>query len=555
VHWIDWLVLGCTIGIIVAYGTWKTRSQNNLDSYIKGNNDLPWWMVGLSVMATQASAITFISTPGQAYHDGMGFVQFYFGLPIAMAIISLFFIPIYHKLKVFTAYEYLEYRFDKKTRTFAAVIFLIQRGMGAGITIYAPSIILATIFGWNLNILNVVIGVLVVIYTISGGTKAVAVTQKYQMLIIMMGLVLAFITILKMLPDGVGLNESLKIAAMGDKLNILDFDMDMSKRYTFWSGITGGTFLALAYFGTDQSQVQRYLAAKSASESQKGLLFNGLFKVPLQFFILLTGVMVFVFYQYHKAPIFFNQAVLDLMEETPYSEDLHAIESDYSQVYVARQKLLENQKDVNISTEMKKLNLQEMYLRNQAKDLISQALPDVETNDKDYVFISFILKYFPVGLIGLLMAIILSAAMSSTASEINSLGTISLMDLYLSHREMEMPESHKIRLGKWFTFGWGIVAIAFACVVSLAENLIQLVNIIGSIFYGTVLGLFLIGFFIKKVKAKSAFISGVTVQVLVILIFVLSSVGYFTIGYLWLNAIGCLGVIAMALILETIKIK
>ncbi|MCB0692204.1 MAG: sodium:solute symporter [Saprospiraceae bacterium] len=554
-HWIDWLVLGCTIGFIVAYGTWKTRSQNNLDSYIKGNNDLPWWMVGLSVMATQASAITFISTPGQAYHDGMGFVQFYFGLPIAMAIISLFFIPIYHKLKVFTAYEYLEYRFDKKTRTFAAVIFLIQRGMGAGITIYAPSIILATIFGWNLNILNVVIGVLVVIYTISGGTKAVAVTQKYQMLIIMMGLVLAFITILKMLPDGVGLNESLKIAAMGDKLNILDFDMDMSKRYTFWSGITGGTFLALAYFGTDQSQVQRYLAAKSASESQKGLLFNGLFKVPLQFFILLTGVMVFVFYQYHKAPIFFNQAVLDLMEETPYSEDLHAIESDYSQVYVARQKLLENQKDVNISTEMKKLNLQEMYLRNQAKDLISQALPDVETNDKDYVFISFILKYFPVGLIGLLMAVILSAAMSSTASEINSLGTISLMDLYLSHRKKEISESDKIRLGKWFTFGWGIAAIAFACMVSLAENLIQLVNIIGSIFYGTVLGLFLLGFFIKKVKAKSAFISGVTIQMLVILIFGLSSVGYFTIGYLWLNAIGCLGVIAMALILETIKIK
>jgi SSS family transporter len=551
---LDWLVLIITISFIVIYGVWKTRGQSTVDSYVKGNNELPWWTVGLSVMATQASAITFISTPGQAYHDGMGFVQFYFGLPLAMIIICLVFIPIYHKLKIYTAYEYLERRFDLKTRLFAAIIFLLQRGMAAGITIFAPAIILSTILGWDLKLLNVIIGILVIIYTISGGTKAVAITQKHQMAIILLGMVGAFFSIIYLLPDYITFSDALSIAGASDKLNILDFSFDTGTRYTFWSGITGGLFLALAYFGTDQSQVQRYLAAKSEKESQKGLVFNGLLKIPMQFFILLTGVMVFVFYQFEKAPLFFNAAVSDKIETTDYVAAYQNVEEQYNTLTLEREDIykgfLANPDEGKIA--IKDLNNREKELRNEAKTIIQTALPDEESNDKDYVFISFILKYFPVGLVGLLLAVIFSAAMSSTASELNALASTTLMDIYLRNSKTERADYQNVRIGKLFTLMWGVIAIIFANICSLAENLIQFVNIIGSIFYGTVLGLFLIGFFIKYIQSNAVFLAGVITQLLVIAVFIGSYLGYFSLSYLWLNAGGCLFVILLAYIFQAI---
>ncbi len=551
---LDWIILISSILFIVIYGVWKTKRQQNILDYVKGNNELPWWTVGLSVMATQASAITFISTPGQAFHDGMGFVQFYFGLPLAMIIICLFFVPIYHKLKVYTAYEYLEKRFDKKTRTFAAIIFLIQRGMAAGITIYAPAIILSTILGWNLNILILIIGVLVIIYTISGGTKAVAVTQKQQMAIIFLALVAAFFMILNLLPQEISFDKALRIAGSHDKLNILDFSLDTGTRYTFWSGITGGLFLALAYFGTDQSQVQRYLAAKSVKESQKGLIFNGLMKIPMQFFILLTGVMVFVFYQFEKAPLHFNNVVHEQMKVSKASEQYQEMEEHLFKIYDQRDSAYQ----LALSSFDQYSSLQALYkkeksLRLEAKKLVATTLPASESNDKDYVFISFILNYFPKGLIGLLLAMILSAAMSSTASELNALGSTTLIDLFLRNNTRNLSDKQQLLAGKVFTLIWGIIAIAFANICNLAENLIQFVNIIGSIFYGTVLGLFLVGFFMKSIRSNPVFYSGCISQILVIIVFMLDKYNYIDVSYLWLNAGGCLSVIILSWLLNHIS--
>ncbi|MGK0316108.1 MAG: SSS family transporter, partial [Saprospiraceae bacterium] len=402
---IDWIILGATLAFIVIYGVWKTRKDQGMDSYILGGKEAKWTTVGLSVMATQASAITFLSTPGQAYHDGMGFVQFYFGLPIAMVIICVTFIPIYHRLKVYTAYEYLESRFDLKTRTLGAILFLIQRGLAAGITIYAPAIILSTILGWNLYQLIVIIGVLVIIYTVLGGTKAVNVTQKQQMAVIMLGMFVAFYLILSYLPEGVGFVDALTIAGAGDKMDIVDFSFDPKSKYTFWSGITGGLFLALSYFGTDQSQVQRYLSGKSVKESRMGLIMNGLLKVPMQFFILLVGVMVFVFYQFNKAPIFFNP-LGDQIYETTAADEYRSVEKEYDQLYLDKQSLYAFIADQGISPDatanINKLTVKEKKIRNKAKEILRTNLPDIETNDKDYVFITFILTYLPKGLIGLL---------------------------------------------------------------------------------------------------------------------------------------------------------
>ncbi|TNF74639.1 MAG: sodium:solute symporter, partial [Bacteroidetes bacterium] len=435
---IDWIILSGTLLFIVAFGVWRTRGSQNVDDYVLGGNKAKWWTVGLSVMATQASAITFLSTPGQAFHDGMGFVQFYFGLPLAMIIICLVFVPIYHHLKVYTAYEFLEKRFDLKTRTLAAILFLIQRGLAAGITIFAPSIILSAVLGWDLRTLNIIIGILVIIYTVSGGTKAVNVTQKQQMFVIMLGMFMAFFFILGFLPEDINFGKALKIAGASDKLNILNFDFDADSRYTFWSGITGGMFLALAYFGTDQSQVQRYLSGKSVRESQLGLIFNGLLKIPMQFFILLVGVMVFVFYQYNPSPLNFNPAATSAVLESGFAEDYQQLENahrelekDKKMAQDAFADALEGQEysaTADARQRILTINQKERNNREAARDLIQQADPVVETNDKDYVFIHFILNFLPRGLIGLLLAVILSAAMSSTASELNALGTITALD-------------------------------------------------------------------------------------------------------------------------------
>ena len=552
---LDWIVLGCTLLFIVGYGVWKTQGRKNVEDYVKGGKDAKWWTIGLSVMATQASAITFLSTPGQAFHDGMGFVQFYFGLPLAMIVICAVFIPIYHKLKVYTAYELLESRFDLKTRTLTAILFLIQRGLAAGITIFAPSIILSAVLGWDLRTLNIIIGILVIAYTVTGGTKAVSVTQKQQMFIIMVGMFFAFFFILGSLPSDILFSQALHIAGANGKLEILNFDFDTQNRYTFWSGITGGFFLALAYFGTDQSQVQRYLSGKSVKESQLGLIFNGLLKIPMQFFILLVGVMVFVFYQYNSSPLNFNPAATEAVMGSEQGEAYSVLQGEHAELeiekvaaqndYATALKLGESHALELAESEMLRINTLEKSNRMAARTLIQQADDSIETNDKDYVFIHFILNNLPRGLVGLLLAVILSAAMSSTASELNALGTTTALDLYKRNVGRTLTEKHYVWATKGFTLLWGIIAIIIACVANLFDNLIQLVNIIGSIFYGNVLGIFLLAFFFKHVRGNAVFIAALLTQVIVI-------IGWSRdwMSYLWLNAFGCALVIFFALLLE-----
>ncbi|MRT17865.1 sodium:solute symporter [Vitellibacter sp. q18] len=548
---IDWIVLIGTLVFIVLYGTWKARQQRDVGDYLKGGNSASWWTIGLSVMATQASAITFLSTPGQAFHDGMGFVQFYFGLPIAMVIICLVFIPIYHRLNVYTAYEYLESRFDKKTRTLTAILFLVQRGIACGITIFAPSIILSAVLGWNLLYLNILIGVLVIIYTVSGGTKAVNVTQKQQMAVIFFGMLIAFLLILNYLPLDISFTKALEIAGANGKMDILDFSFDFENRYTFWSGIIGGTFLALSYFGTDQSQVQRYISGRSVKQSQMGLIMNGLLKVPMQFFILLVGVMVFVFYQFNASPLHFNPAAVKNVNKSEYASEYKALEAkkaaldeQLADTQITFSKAETEQERRTVATEIKKLNESENQLREQSVAVIKKANPNAETNDKDYVFIHFILTNLPRGLIGLLLAVILSAAMSSTASELNALGSTTAIDLY----KRNVPgkrEKHYVAASRGFTFLWGVIAILVACTANLFDNLIQLVNIIGSIFYGNVLGIFLLAFFIKFVRSKAVFVAALITQIIVIYFWYIDLM-----PYLWLNLVGCALVMGIAILLQ-----
>ena len=552
---IDWFILIGTLLFIVLYGTYKSRGSKNVTQYLKGGSDSRWWTIGLSVMATQASAITFLSTPGQAFHSGMGFVQFYFGLPIAMVIICLVFIPIYHRLKVFTAYEYLETRFDLKTRTLTAILFLIQRGLAAGITIFAPAIILSAVLGWNLVMLNIIIGVLVIIYTVSGGTKAVSVTQKQQMAIIFGGMFVAFLLILNYLPLDITFTKALEIAGASGKMEILDFSFDFNNKYTFWSGIIGGTFLALSYFGTDQSQVQRYLSGKSMKEMQMGLIFNGLLKIPMQFFILLVGVMVFVFYQFNSSPLHFNPSAVNDVLNSPYAAQYQDLQDKKNTLEIAIKEqqlnyaVLDNQgQKQTVLLDIKALQSQEDQLRISSKELIKKANPKAETNDKDYVFIHFILNNLPRGLIGLLLAVILSAAMSSTASELNALGSTTTIDLYRRNNQGR-SDKHYLMASKGFTMLWGIIAIGVACVANLFENLIELVNIIGSIFYGNVLGIFLLAFFFTYVKSKAVFIAAIITQGIIVYIWWIDLM-----PYLWLNVVGATLVIAIAFILQVVSL-
>ena len=563
----DWIILVVTLLFIVIYGAWKSHGSKNVQDYILGSNETPWHVVGLSVMATQASAITFLSTPGQAYHDGMGFVQFYFGLPIAMVIVCVTFIPIYHKYKVYTAYEYLGKRFDLRTRSLAAILFLFQRGLGTGLTIYAPAIILSALLGWNINYLNIIIGVLVIIYTVTGGTKAVNVTQKQQMFIILVGMVITFFWILYYLPNDMSFSNAMHIAGANAKMDIVNFSLDPEEKYTFWSGITGGFFLALAYFGTDQSQVGRYLSGKSVRESQMGLLMNGLLKVPMQFFILLTGVLVFVFFQFNPVPLNFNPNNKIIVENSPYKKEYHALEKKLELVSEDKKvinllyidQLNQDYDNPILRKEMIALSDKEKDLRDRAKEIISKADIHSETNDKDYVFFHFILNYLPKGLIGLLLAVIISAAMSSTASGLNALASTTTIDIYKRNLRVEKSEKHYLNASKIFTLFWGIVAILFACIGTLFENLIQLVNIIGSIFYGTVLGIFLVGFYSKRIQSDAIFYSAVFSQITIFIIYYFAIYIYPSgeekLGYLWLNFIGALLTIVIAWLLERLVFK
>ncbi len=550
---IDWTILIITLLFIVFYGVYKSKGSKNVEDYILGSKQTPWSTVGLSVMATQASAITFLSTPGQAYQDGMGFVQFYFGLPIAMVVICITFIPIYSRLKVFTAYEYLEQRFDLKTRSLASILFLIQRGLGTGLTIYAPSIILSTILGWNLTMLNVIIGILVIIYTFSGGTKAVNVTQKQQMFVIMTGMILTFFLILHFLPNDMTLSNAMHIAGANDKMNILDFSLDPKEKYTFWSGITGGFFLMLSYFGTDQSQVGRYLSGKSIKESQMGLIMNGFLKVPMQFFILLTGVMVFVFFQFNDVPLHFNPTNKKIVEKSAFANEYKQLEKklsilseekkEYNLLYIDH--LNQNYDNPILRKKLVSLSVKEKDLREQAKEIITKVDKKAETNDKDYVFIYFIINYLPTGLIGLLLAVILSAAMSSSASGLTALASTTTIDIYRRNEKTRKSDKHYVNATRGFTLLWGVIAILFACLGTLFENLIQLVNIVGSIFYGTVLGIFLVGFYVQYVRANAIFWGATFSQLTVFYIFYLD-----VIGFLWLNFIGAMLTLMLSIVIQ-----
>lgn len=546
-HLVDWFFLIGTLLFISIYGVWKNNQHLSIKSYLKGDNKARWWTIGLSVMATQASAITFLSTPGQAYEEGMGFVQFYFGLPFAMIIICLFFLPVYKKLKVYTAYEFLENRFDLKTRTLTAILFLIQRGLAAGITIYAPAIILNVVLGWDFKILVIIIGLMVVFYTFLGGTSAVNVTQKQQMSIIIIGLISAFIVALFKMPESINFSEVLKLASYNEKLNILNFDIDIKSRYTFWSGITGGFFLALSYFGTDQSQVQRYLSGKSLKESQIGLIMNGFLKVPFQFFILLLGVMVFIFYQYENPPIHFNPKNINEIKNSKYANDFLRVKQQFTSTQTKKKKLLlesdffDNQ---GLKNEYIKLEKKNKEQRKKVKELILKNNINASTNDRDYVFITFIINHLPKGIIGLLLAVIFAAAMSSTASELNALSATTLIDLYKRHKP-NLTQIHYVNMAKVFTLMWGIIAIIFALSGNLFENLIQLVNIIGSIFYGTILGIFLIAIFVKKIGSNPVFFAAIISELIVITLYYLD---FF--GYLWLNVIGTFLTISISFIIQ-----
>ena len=553
---LDWFVLLSTLIIIVVYGTLKTTGAKTAREYIQAGNNAKWWTIGLSVMATQASAITFLSTPGQAFNDGLGFVQFYFGIPIAVIIVCLIFIPIYHKLKVYTAYEFLESRFDLKTRSLTAILFLIQRSLSAGITIFAPAIILSSVLGWDLLTLNIIIGSLVIIYTVSGGTKAVNYTQKYQMGIIILGLIIVLFTILNLLPENIDFKKAVEIASINSKMEVLNFSFDLENRYTIWSGLIGGTFLMLSYFGTDQSQVQRYLSGKSIKEMQLGMIFNGIFKIPMQFFILFIGVMVFVFYQFNSSPLNFNpqaeKIALESKYEKPYIDLKYKLEENFNERNLVINDFIEN-KTISSKDKIDQLNIEEKDIRDKAKLIIQKAAKEknikIESNDKDYVFINFILENLPKGLVGLLLAVILSAAMSSTSSEINALATTTSIDI-VKRNFKNVNDQNIVYYTKLFTLFWGICSIGVACVAYLADNLIQLVNIIGSIFYGNVLGIFLIAFFLKNIRSNAVFTAAVITQIIILIAWWESWM-----PYLWLNVFGCVLVIALSSILQLLLKK
>ena len=544
---VDWAVLVGTLVLIVSYGIWKTWGIRSVDVYLRGGADTRWLTIGLSIMATQASAITFLSTPGQGYESGMGFVQFYFGLPIAMVILSATVVPLYRRLNVYTAYEYLETRFDLKTRQLTAFLFLLSRGLAAGLSIYAPAIILSTVLGWPLHLTNLAIGALVIVYTVSGGTRAVNQTQTHQMVVMLAGMALALAYVLWRLPANVSFTDALGIAGALGKMKVVDYSARLDTRYTFWSGMSGGLFLALAYFGTDQSQVQRYLSGASVAESRLGLLFNGLVKVPMQFMILLVGVIVFVYYQFNPPPVFFNEAELNRIRHTADGVQLQQIESEYNAAFLEKKRTLHEWLSSSNAAggQLRADDAKLQSIRDRAKSLIAKADPRAETKDADYIFISFVLKHFPPGLVGLLVAVIFCAAMSATAAALNALATTTVVDFYRRSFRPDATNEHYLFAAKLFTVFWGLVGMLFAAFASLLDNLIQAVNILGSIFYGPMLGVFFVGLFLKRVGGTSVFWATVVAQLLVLLVFFFS-----TIGFLWYNVIGCAALIAVSLALS-----
>lgn len=556
-NWLDYVVLISSILGIAGYGIWQTRFRTNLHDYLKGSGHTPWFAIGISVMATQASAITFLSTPGQGYLGGLSFVQVYFGVPIALIIIAMFFLPMFQKLDVYTAYEYLEKRFDGKTRSLGAALFLLQRGLGAGLTIYAPAIVMTTVFGWPLNATIISAGLLVIIYTVIGGSDAVTVTQKYQMAIIFAGMVTATWLLISKLPPTLEFADTLKLAGGFHKINAVNFSTSLNQRYTFWSGLFGGTFLMLSYFGTDQSQVQRYISGSSLRESRLGLLFNAVFKIPMQFCILSIGVLIFVFYQFQPPPMFFDAASRQYIESHKTDAKLSAYEIDFNNAQTEVRTNLESW--LNSRHNGDKASADSAFvaaaladqrgenIRLAASKELAIRNPDAKANDADYVFITFILQELPHGVIGLLVAAFFAAALSSKAAELNALGTSTTIDFYRRLFKRDASDSECLTATKWFTAFWGVVAITVALYARLAENLIQAVNILGSIFYGVMLGLFLVAFFIRRVEGNAIFWGALVAQILVFILY-----STLSISYLWYPLIGCAACVAFSLILQSI---
>lgn len=555
---VDWIVLFGTIIFIVVYGTIKTRSSENIEGYLKGDNSMKWWMIGVSIMATQASAVTFLSVPGQAAEDGMRFLQFYFGLPVAMIIISVTMVPIYYKLKVFTAYEYLETRFDLKTRTLAAILFLILRGLSVGITLYAPAIVLSTLLDWPVAVTTLMIGVLVIIYVTVGGTRAVSLTQRQQLAIVMGGMLMAGIYAFTMLPDHVSFTDSVNLAGELGKLNLVNLKFDLTDRYNLWSGLIAGTFLFLSYFGTDQSQVARYLGGKSMSESRVGLMFNGLLKIPMQFMILFIGVMVFVFYLFNQAPVFHNEVLKEQAMKTEQAGKISELDSQYDELFARKQQAvnelvdaIHSNSDVTQAKEtLQAIDQEEKTIRESVKESIAAAVPAAKTQDRDYIFLNFVLNYLPHGIIGLLMAVIFSAAMSSMAGELNALSSTTTVDLYKRSVKKEADPKHYVTASRWFTVLWACIGMLFAMLAGFAENLIQFVNIVGSLFYGTILGIFLTAFYIRFVKGTAVFCAAIVSECVVFACYKFTDI-----AFLLYNFIGCFVVIFLSIVFQQLFAK
>jgi solute:Na+ symporter, SSS family len=559
VNVVDWVVLLGTMIGIAAYGSWRTRDVRSLNTYLRGRPSTGWGTIGLSVMATQASAITFLSIPGQGFESGIGFVQNYFGLPLALVIVCAVFLPAYRRLGVYTAYEFLGQRFDRKTRLLGAGLFLLQRGLAAGVTIYAPAIIISTVMGWRLNLVIVLSGLLVIVYTVTGGSEAVGITHKWQMAVIFGGMVTAFVVLLSKLPAGLGFSGAAHVAGALGKLNAVDVSIDPSRRYTLWTGLLGGLFLALSYFGTDQSQVQRYIAGPSVREGRLGLLFNAILKIPMQFLILLLGALLFVFYQFAQPPVFFNRAEWERHADGPDAPAFRALESRYASALVETQGAIRAwlqaraAADTGMETAARATMLDAHRrtdaLRAEAKAALVAADPRAKTKDSDYVFITFILSELPHGAIGLLVAVMFSAALSSKAAELSALGTTTTIDLWRHLRPLAArDEARNVRVAKRFTALWGVFAVAFALFAGFAENLIEAINILGSIFYGVVLGIFLVAFFLRRVGGDAVFFAAVAAQGLVIVMFL-----SLNIGYLWYNVIGCAACLVFSVLFQILR--
>ncbi len=548
---LDYLVLIATILAIPLYGLWRTRGSASLGQYLKGDASIRWATIGLSVLATQAGPITFLSMPGQAYESGIGFIQNYFGQPLALIVVCAVFVPIYQRLKVYTAYQYLGERFDRKTQLLGAFLFLIQRGIAAGITIYAPAIILSALLGWRLNLTIWLAGGLVIIYTVIGGTKIVSITQRYQMIVILVGMAIAFAVAVYRLSPDLSFENTLSVAGKMGKLEAVNFSVDPHKRYTFWSGLIGGFFLALSYFGADQSQVQRYIAGGSLKESRLGLLFNAVVKVPMQFFILLLGAIVFMFYQFEKPPVYFNQPAYERALENGYAPQLTQLQTQFDEVFAQKRAAIRalstassSERDAAMN-KVRKLDAEAHALRDQTKAVLVQAGVDPKSKESDYVFITFILQQMPHGVVGLLIAVILCATMSAMAATLNALGSTTAIDFYRPLIRPNASDHHYVIAAQALTAAWGLIAIGVASFASLVENLIEAGNILGSVFYGSILGLFLTAFFIGRVTGSAVFFAALIAQTLVFILFATTNI-----GYLWYNFIGCAAVLILAPILQ-----